>query len=479
MSERFLKFRGQINRRRVLLCVALGLMLGIGVTSVLVILAKREIMGLRLLPSILIGLGVALLSTGVGLLLTRFDEKALARRLDEENSLGERTSTMVAFREDSREMARLQREDAQRALESVSAPKLRPAAIVTVLVAGLLSVSLLVTAAALPTKQPPAPEPPAEEEGFLFTEWQKTRLLALIEYVRASDLRESIRPMAVEELEGLYDTLLTVTKRADMVAEVTSSMVVIDDAVKAVNTYDPIVKHLSLSTEESIRRLAASMGRVTGDIPSQEITDLATLLAKKTENPLPELATKLEIALMTLEIDREDAVFKAVGGVIEQMRASDAWLATDTEEARIAALEQWFTDQIGTVRLAAAQQSADRSVADTVITELMFIFGLTKNDLPASLLEDGNKYEDIAGDYEEKDDELHGGGAGRDEMVYASDDEIFDPTDGKHVPYGEVLKDYFAVMNDRFINGELPEEYKNFIRDYFDALYNSDYNEQE
>ena len=62
------------------------------------------------------------------------------------------------------------------------------------------------------------------------------------------------------------------------------------------------------------------------------------------------------------------------------------------------------------------------------------------------------------------------GGYGSGEVLFGSDDNIFDIEEGI-VKYGEVISKYYGDIVGKFNDGTLPEEYKEFFDKYYDLLF--------
>ncbi|MBQ8416264.1 MAG: hypothetical protein IJX13_05130, partial [Clostridia bacterium] len=120
---------------------------------------------------------------------------------------------------------------------------------------------------------------------------------------------------------------------------------------------------------------------------------------------------------------------------------------------------------------ALADQVADRTMGEHVVAELMDIFDLTEEDLPEA---DEDSSDSSEGENDKKDEEIVGeGGIGTGEMLFGSDDTVYDPDGHTHVKYGDVIFDYYALVLDAIQNGDLSEEWKQYIGDYFAALLGS------
>ena len=56
-------------------------------------------------------------------------------------------------------------------------------------------------------------------------------------------------------------------------------------------------------------------------------------------------------------------------------------------------------------------------------------------------------------------------------MQYAGNETIFDYTNNQHVPYTEVINEYYQSMLQAYTEGTLPAEMVDYILKYFNNLY--------
>ena len=90
--------------------------------------------------------------------------------------------------------------------------------------------------------------------------------------------------------------------------------------------------------------------------------------------------------------------------------------------------------------------------------------------------EDEDNVDNNGGDPSEddgnKDDIQEGnqGGLGTGETLFGSNEEFFDPEEGK-VVYGDVITGYFGNINEKFSDGVIPEELREFFEKYYNILF--------
>ena len=125
MSENFSRFKSKSFLIRLIKSILIGLAVGALFAGVFLFLAKFEILKIKPILSLPIGLAAALLSGGGGYFLLRSTDKALARRLDEDFALQEKVQTMLAFQGENGAMYELQRKDTEQSLKQVSTNRLK------------------------------------------------------------------------------------------------------------------------------------------------------------------------------------------------------------------------------------------------------------------------------------------------------------------------------------------------------------------
>ena len=67
---------------------------------------------------------------------------------------------------------------------------------------------------------------------------------------------------------------------------------------------------------------------------------------------------------------------------------------------------------------------------------------------------------------------------GTGDMIYASDDLIYDPETNQYVTYGELLTWYYSQVMNGIQDGQVPENLLEIINDYFSSLYNDETNNE-
>ena len=75
---------------------------------------------------------------------------------------------------------------------------------------------------------------------------------------------------------------------------------------------------------------------------------------------------------------------------------------------------------------------------------------------------------------EKSDNPADGETSGDGDMIYSSDDLIYDPATDSYVTYGELITWYYSQVMQGLQEGELPEDIESLVNDYFSSLYNDE-----
>ncbi len=477
MNEHFLKFKRHLGRRALLWGSLYGLSAGLLGAAIILLCGKLGLLSASPALAGAVGGGLAL---AVGLLLyflLRPGDRKTARQVDDTLLLKEKVQTMLDFADATGEIVEIQRADAQETLSVASVKAMRPRriwlhSILPLVAAAAMTVSLILPAyTEAPPDLPSDPEP--EVEAFALTAWHIARVNELIAHVEASELDETGKPQVVGLLQDLLAALAPVVTRPAMVETVTTAMVKINGVTDSINTYTPIVRALATG-DARVKAFAEAIGYPADPIAESKWQAFRVAFpAEDRGESSTGFASALNIALGSLTLPAEDPLLAALQTFAAGMKsyaADTAGLDAAAAEARFAAL---FEDGATAIAAALSAQYANRAETDYVNDGLMETFGISFSELPDALkTPDTAEVKKENGEYEEKDDEtVVGGGYGKGETIYGSDDAIYDGESDTHRAYGEVLNYYDALKSDEVTDRALEEEIKDFIDHYFAALY--------
>ena len=471
----------KLKARRSLLVLLCALLLGLStgaVTGSLVAIVQkltvREVDDGRILVA---SVGVLLAVFAFYTVLRFPTERRLAKYYDEKFGLGERVHTMIAFSGADGEIHKAQREDADKHLLAAVRAKGASPRLLLHLVAPVIAAALVLVAIFLPVHTEDGGEPPVTDPDFNLSTWQEQALLDLIETVEASALHESPKAGVVEELQSLLLTLKSVKKVSAMKNAVISTVTAVNKEINDHNEYDLIGEKMRNTVNPAVIRLGAAVASLRGTLVGEELDAIEKALSGDTAySQAAAIASSVGSALTGSGARTDAALYLALLAFADELDAIADSEATFSDTELTEAVKAAVGHAKDTVSTALLAESTNEGVRNTVVRRLLQIFGITEDELPASERpkDAGAGGSDGGYDGEDSDEELNSGGLGSGDMVYGSDDTVYDPESGEYLTYGEVIDRYFAKVSEHFMDGNVPEELEELVSAYFAALYNGD-----
>ena len=476
MSETFKNIQRRTLRDAIAKSVLLGISAGALVIGCLLLAVKLWEKQLDILYYVVFG-GVALAVTAViSFLLMRKKETALAQSLDEKYGLREKVATMVAFQSDGSDMVLLQREQTESVLQSlpIRQPFFKRFGVCTLIF--VLTCAVMVTGIVIPAKTteiPPVPETP-----FEISQWQLGALELLIEEVRYSDVDENMKNEMVTELERLLSVLKQTKTQRKMRDEVVASIVAVDLIAENTNTYKKIAVALDGGENPELKRVAAAVLSLSGIGFGERLADMRSVFTGDQYKPqLNSFASEASALLPNAKVAAEDALYSALSQYFLDMAMIYGYTGEQTNENAIQALiDKAFSAASDSVGAALSAQYANKTLRDRVIEKLIEIFAIPQEEIPELLGDILPKLSSGAEDESGKDKENENtGGYGSGENKFGSNDIIYHPFGeggGAYIEYGEALDEYYKKIEELLLDGNLSEETKKIIIDYFARLSN-------
>lgn len=462
MGNGFLKFQKKIRANTLLMAVVFGVACGL-LTASAILLVQKLFATPNLVLYLGCGLGVAALTGGILYFINRPTNKRIAKRLDHDLQLHEKVQTMIEFQNEQGDMIALQRMDTDRILEETSLKQLKSKHIWRHFIVPVISCIMLVTAILVPVAG--AMKPPVDDDGFVFTPWQEQALLDLIEKVNASNMEETPKRDVVTSLEELLVTLKQATKESEMHTEVVDTITEIYTVVEQHNSYDVFGKNMMISTNVVVSKLGTAISTLDAEAMTQCLTEAAANTKDKVSATT--LASGLETVLAQVSVGEDDVLMQTMTSFIKDLKAAQ------TADA-ISNVFQTAGDSLDNALL---KQQNNEDVREDTIFRLMEIFGILDSELPVNILTDLTSKDLGEGGSEGKEDDedqtIHAGGLGSGEMVYGSDDMIYDPQLDRYVTYGEVINGYYAIITEQLVDGNISAEHEQILTDYFSYLFDS------
>lgn len=472
MGSTFEQLKKYAKRTAIILSLAVGLSCGLFIAGLLLLVFKLAEIEFPTLYTLLIGAGVWLVVWAILFLLLRKNENVLARELDKKFSLGERTQTMVDYKNADEPMVRLQRADAEEKLQARTGGTLKPKKIWAFATALGLSLALFVAGVAIPR----------EKEGsgggvapFGITEWQLTAMRNLIAYVDQSKISQAPRDDIAVHLEELLAELCSVAEDGTITTLVTEeelpyivkeSITYVDTAIENYNTYKPLYLTVYMSDYAEVKSFAQGVANL--DV-TKRFEELRAYFVSATEDvaavrtAVGTFATQLSAGFATAQVLQTDELLVQTLAFTTALSA----IAQDTAQTYTelqTALDTAFTTAEDRINDALAQQVTNRDNGNYVIMELISIFNI--KDAPQT---GGEELPGVEAEQEENKD-LDGAPPDPDKPKYGSDDVIYDPDQEKYVEYGDIYKEHSAIKDAQFKEDITDEELQDLIERYFEYL---------
>lgn len=501
MSDSFEKLKKRFLINAVIVSVVCGVSAGVFCAFAVLLALKLSGIAINAGFYVLIGFGVAAACGGVLFLALRPTDKKVAKKLDNEYSLGERAQTMVEFGNSEGEIIALQRADATERLAALP-KKSYFSGLVKIIAIPVLAIAMLFTgtfvngASANPNVDPPVS----------ITDMQKRKLSQLIEDVKKSDLEEGVSASVVVVLEELLDGVDDFKVESVMKSSVISAVTVIDQLFAAENSFVKI--NVELSKYDKTSLIATSI--LKGAISYKSSTKIKTLakvnsLAESGDAIISEYLTagiKQEREILCGNEETEGLRDRALKAEITEFlnsynAALEASGYAETDDALFAALNTlsvklegygesavnggyspatlWdyiggaMDEFVNSGTVALSVQMYNCMMDEFVRENLAEIFGLRSSELPAqdTVVPDDPGTPPGLEDPEKPNE----GSPGPGDPEYGSKDIIYDHEKEANVEYGPVFTEkYYPKMQELVNSGKISDELISILNEYFRTL---------
>ena len=449
----------------------LAISLGTFTSALYILMQKILTNSVSPLIPILCGVGCAVPVFAVAFLLLMPTDKRLAKKLDRDLSLGEKAQTMLQHKNDSGLMVEIQREDTNARLIELAPTFTKPKRLYMNFIAPVLAVAILLPTLLLPLKAIDQPETPDNSDPIVeATDWQKTAVSELIEYVTNSKLEDVAKVEVIASLEELLLYLDTDFTEADLKLYVVSVIIVINATIVVTNTYDEISLALTSSENEYVQPLGQAINSLNALTVKQELLHIKSNMQK---DQIAAFAADMITLLGTVTPIEGDVMLPALKDFADKYASvaaemgnyTDAWVSNNISGAN----DTLYSG----ISVELQVQKDNDTVRKYVIRRLVEIFNipdeLIPEDIKLNLGTNGDDY--IYGDDEDKDETLNSGGLGDGNQLFGSNDTVYDPVTNTHVPYGEILNAYYTRVTEQLLAGGVSDTLADFMRSYFDSLY--------
>jgi hypothetical protein len=221
------------------------------------------------------------------------------------------------------------------------------------------------------------------------------------------------------------------------------------------------------SSDKAMAELGEALCELSGSNTKKAMESLGTQISKAEESDAWFTADLMNTCLERSQVRTEDTVymlFKSIGAAVRD----------DYKDA-----DDVFEKEAKVLSSIVIIQNVNKATVTVVINKLCNLFGITEDDIksvdPESdiVIRDPSENEDDSDDseIEEPEGDMGSGGLGTGDVIYGSNDLVFDPYTGTYRPYGEIINDYFIKANEQITDGKTSEEIADAVEEYFDILF--------
>lgn len=481
MGESFNKIRRGILLNACVRSILYGLSCGIGLTAAVMLVLKLAGVRLNLVYYIIAAVVLSAAACAIWFFALRRSNSRIARELDESMGLAQRVQTMLEFDGAEGGMIELQRRDANERLSAVSDSQFKGRRIWTAVLAFVLAAALLVGAVLVPQRGSQDPFDP----DFEMSDFQRRRLEELIEYVKASQMEESVKTRTVSELEGLLVSLESAEKESQKNKLVREVIKNVRSAVDVVCAYDDIGLAMRESGFDNMEMFDTALYELSQSLSSESLEAIKSGFGEYDEMEKLAAASarfsqELQSCLQNFNGNMGITLFAFISAirreVDEAARNMENLIYGVNVKKACTVLDGIFDRYTEDISAEMQREMGNISTGEYVVNELMTIFNVTDEDGDSSANDGQQSSGTISDDTTiKRDDEDRGddGGAGTGETLYGSNDIIYDYESKSHVKYGDVIEAYRKGLYEK-ADGDtssLSDEEREFILSYISALY--------
>ncbi len=412
---------------------------------------------------------LAVLASLVSYLAFMPSEKKLAKRLDEEHGLDEKVRTMIQFKHSDDAFMKLQREDADEKLGKVKIVPWRKKQLLAAILVLVMSVGCFTGAIAVPRMPDGSVEPP-------MSDFDKQLVLAelaeLVHMVETSLVEETLKADTLSELKSLVEFVKTHEYMSEMKSKAIQTVLNTSKVFNKINSATKIGACFADSSISALKELGVGLSEISGTKSKKALEAIWELLISSTAENFIFVSDEISSAMRSSGITYQNNLASLLSNLASALRV--------VPEGEMTA-EQAFGDVISKVSSELMVQNINkRVVQDQVIPKLCEIFNITSDDLAE--FEGGGEIEteppkselppldEDDTEAEEPDAPIGGGGMGTGDLVYGSNDVIYDPYTNTYVAYGTLLAEYNAKAIDMLEDGKIPPDFSDFVNEYFKTL---------
>lgn len=507
LSDRFYQIKKKHEISAIIKSAVCGISLGLFVTGILLLALKLSAIALAAYWYVLIGLCVAS-GCGVALFRLRFrpTDKQVAKRTDEDYALNERVQTALEYSEENGTIIELQRADAEERIKSLPVRRFSIARVWQFVVIAFVALAISAAGIAVPAR--------AADDRFVdpdttpreVTELERAGVRELISNVGASSLSDGLKSSTEEVLEQLLADLDNVNTEGTLRRAVdtaidgsgkilasTFSYVDIGAALtgadqiylgQAVTNGGNVYRYYMLTVYDEVRTFDTIKYDASNAKVGKGVTYLRNNLTVSISAGLFEVlgntSEGIEEALASVSLSENDGLYILIKSFSEGLSEIKSGIGSSEDTVVQSKITDLTSDFIVDVTNEVSTQAYNGAMKVFISNRLKTIFGYSPLELP---IVDPDKSEggpdSSDSDKKDKPDDdknQSGGSGGTGETEYGSDDMIWVPGRG-YVKYGDIIEEYYRLINQYLHSDELTEEQKSMIRAYYDILFGSNKNQ--
>ncbi len=469
MKNNFYKVKKKTRLTAIMLAAVIGI--GVGLTASAAILLIFKLF-LGFFPSLYYYLGCAALGVGVFAFIyfiTMPSEKRLAKHLDEEYDMEEKMRTMLALESKDDAFSILQRENANEHLERTKVKFLHKKQIVSMVAAFAVSFATLLSALLVPVRvDAQEPEKPLDEFDKI---WIITELNSIIKEVNGSLMTESLKEKVVLEIEGLVTFVEEHEYMSEMKEEAIRVVIDTNSEFRKTNTAEGIGAQLTGSTNGALALLGEGLTTLSGNTVRNALDALLSGVLADSTDRIVAATVSDELSYAMRNADSSNPLTRIMKNLSSAI--------TSYADSGPVSLEDAFSSAASQLSPEIMVQFLNKTIMQSTTSRLCALFGIIQSDLdgetddPITIeppkKEDEGSNED-PDDKDEPDKDIGSGGLGSGELIYGSNDMLYDYRTNTYVKFGDLLAEYRAKANEKVNDGKFDEELEKLITSYFQKI---------
>ena len=514
MGEGFKKQKRKFWRNAILKCVVCGLSFGLFVFAVVFAALKLAGIPLGALYYALIAIGSALLCAGLCILFFKPNDKKVAKELDKRHDLDEKVQTSLVYANAEGAVAELLREDTEERLVNLPKEKFDFKRVWQFFLTAVLAIAVFLSAFFVPSNIAEGETGnggggggggPTADAAYQFSDEELTELLALVEDVKASNLSAEIKEKTQDSINKLIrnlDFAETVSERDEFVQSTVKS---IENTIKGTLSFKALSNSLGRNYVGPLAQMIADgVQAVYTDYVIIDYENVEQFNAEKEDVITAIIADNLDKFFDALMKNGQASASKSRAAGDDEGEAGDP---SDGQEPEVSFVVKTYTNiyialtysDVGAgddlykalYALASGMENSGDVLNNTValIFEIAFkralaaqaymlamdkyvanaVRGTFSMEIPSDDVFSPNISEEPDGDRENPGDIQ--GGYGNGDMLYGSDDLVYDPIQDRYVTYGEIFNDYYAIVEEMVREGNLTKEQQDVIYAYLEFLF--------